>query len=82
MNPLLSGINTEKLEEFVLQCQDEEDGGMSDRPGNTTDIFHTFFGLTALSLINHKKYNLAEIDPVFAMPLEISKSLRDKITKK
>ena len=76
---MLSGINTQKLEEFVLECQDFEDGGMSDRPGNTTDIFHTFFGLTALSLIDHKKYDLEEIDPVFALPKKFTKELRTRI---
>lgn len=80
-NNLLTGINTQKLEEFILSCQDEEDGGMSDRPGNTTDIFHTFFGLAALSLIDHEKYNLEEIDALFAIPKKLTKNLRLRINK-
>jgi geranylgeranyl transferase type-2 subunit beta len=40
-----------------LNCQDS-DGGISDRPGNTPDVFHTFFGLAALSLLNPEKYQL------------------------
>jgi prenyltransferase beta subunit len=78
-NKLLTGINTQKLEEFIISCQDEEDGGMSDRPGNTTDIFHTFFGLAALSLIDHEKYNLEQIDALFAIPKKLTKDFRKKI---
>ena len=54
---------------------------MSDRPGNMTDIFHTFFGLTALSLIDHKKYDLEEIDPVFAIPKNLTENLNQRISK-
>jgi len=37
-----------------LNCQDDgliggEGGGISDKPGNQVDVFHTFFGLAALS---------------------------------
>lgn len=38
-------IDQKMLQEFILSSQDEEKGGFSDRPGNVTDIFHTFFGL-------------------------------------
>lgn len=79
---LLSGIDTHKLEEFILNCQDPEDGGMSDRPGNMTDIFHTFFGLTALSLIDHGKYHLEPIDPIFAIPKKFTETLNKRISKK
>ena len=48
-------INLEALRKYILHCQDlEEDGtggGIADRPGNETDVFHTFFGLAALSLM-------------------------------
>lgn len=54
---------------------------MSDRPGNKTDIFHTFFGLTALSLIDHEKYSLDEIDPLFAIPKRFTKVLNQRISK-
>lgn len=64
-------IDEKALEDFILNCQDPEDGGISDRPGNTVDVFHSFFGLAALSLLNGKKYNLREIDPIFALPYEI-----------
>ena len=51
-------IDEKALETFILNCQDPEDGGISDRPGNTVDVFHSFFGLAALSLLDGKKYNL------------------------
>jgi geranylgeranyl transferase type-2 subunit beta len=30
----LNWINQEKLKEYILSCQDDEIGGISDRPGN------------------------------------------------
>ena len=53
-------IDFEALKTYVLKCQDLETGGISDRPGNEVDVFHTFFGLTALSLMNY--YSLEKID--------------------
>jgi geranylgeranyl transferase type-2 subunit beta len=44
---------------------------MADRPGNESDVFHTFFGLTALSLMNY--FNLNKIDHVYAIPVETIK---------
>ena len=35
----LDWINTEKLKEYILSCQDDETGGFSDRPGNMVTIF-------------------------------------------
>jgi geranylgeranyl transferase type-2 subunit beta len=54
------------LKDYVLKCQDVETGGISDRPGNEVDVFHTFFGLTALSLMGY--YNLEKIDHLYAIP--------------
>lgn len=44
-------IDHERLLDFILACQDEEQGGFSDRPGNWTDPYHTMFGLASISLI-------------------------------
>ncbi|KAH9290381.1 hypothetical protein KI387_034498, partial [Taxus chinensis] len=38
-------INKEKLKNFILDCQDREHGGISDRPDDAVDVFHTFFGV-------------------------------------
>ena len=34
-----------------MKCQDDDDGGIADRPGDMVDVFHTFFGIAGLSLI-------------------------------
>jgi len=61
-------IDQPALEGYILNCQDPEDGGIGDRPGNTVDVFHTFFGIAALSLLNPSKYLLSPIDPTYAIP--------------
>ncbi|KAI8030119.1 Geranylgeranyl transferase type-2 subunit beta 1 [Camellia lanceoleosa] len=35
-------IHNEKLVKFILDCQDKEKGGISDRPNDAIDVFHTF----------------------------------------
>lgn len=62
-------IDNEKLKEFILNCQDTETGGFSDRPGNMPDIFHTLFGTGALSLLGYP--DLKKINPTLCMPDEI-----------
>jgi len=46
-------IDQKRLTSFILACQDEEQGGFSDRPGNWVDPYHTMFGVASLSLICH-----------------------------
>ena len=41
----LHWIDRDKLVQFILSCQDTETGGISDRPGNYVDVFHTVFGI-------------------------------------
>ena len=62
-------VDADKLEEFVLSAQDAEDGGISDRPGNFTDPFHTFLGMAGLSLFG--KLDVPTMDPVYALPVEV-----------
>lgn len=40
-----SWIDREALGNYILECQDPVGGGVSDRPGNMTDVFHTYFGI-------------------------------------
>lgn len=61
-------IDQSALEDYILNCQDPEEGGIGDRPGNHVDVFHTFFGIAALSLLNSNKYSLSPIDPTYAIP--------------
>jgi geranylgeranyl transferase type-2 subunit beta len=65
-----------KLQSFILACQDAEDGGISDRPANVADVFHTFFGISGLSLLRYfdgksdfSRYR--RIDPVYALPADL-----------
>ena len=73
----LHWINRDKLVQFILDCQDPEDGGIADRPGNVADVFHTFFGICGLSMLgyfedhenDHPEYKeFQKIHPVFAIP--------------
>ncbi|CRH01109.1 geranylgeranyltransferase, putative [Plasmodium relictum] len=71
-------INKNALKNYILLCQDLDNGGISDNPDCLPDICHTFFGLAALSLIDNlnqleKKLSLKEMHPVYAIPLNIVK---------
>ena len=66
-------FDSNALKKYILECQDSQ-GGISDKPGNNVDIFHTFFGLASLSLID-EELGLEEVDPVFALPKKILKDI-------
>lgn len=70
----LHWVSFEHLERFILECQDPENGGFSDRPGNQTDVFHTCFGITGLSLIDSTRFGLQTIDPVYCMPTALTQT--------
>jgi len=44
-------IDKESITRFILGSQDADDGGIADRPEDVADPFHTFFGLSGLSLL-------------------------------
>lgn len=73
----LHWIKADQLEQFILSCQDNETGGFSDRTGNLPDIFHTLFGLAALSLLKADK-RLKPINPTLCMPQHIIDRLEIK----
>jgi geranylgeranyl transferase type-2 subunit beta len=58
----LHWIDGAKLSNFILRCQDSDHGGMSDRPGDMVDVFHTVFGVAGLSLLGYP--GLVSVDPV------------------
>jgi hypothetical protein len=37
-------IDTSRLGQFIMNCQDNEDGGIADSPRDMPDVYHTFFG--------------------------------------
>lgn len=59
-------IDRDALVGYILRCQDTELGGISDRPGNMVDVWHTVFGLTGLSMLGYPGLEL--VDPVYCMP--------------
>ncbi|XP_057749487.1 geranylgeranyl transferase type-2 subunit beta 1-like [Arachis stenosperma] len=62
-------ISSEKLIKFILDCQDKEKGGISDRPDDAVDVFHTYFGVAGLSLLEYP--GLKPIDPAYALPVDV-----------
>lgn len=68
-------IDLDKLTDFILECQDYENGGFSDRKDNQTDIYHTCFSLAGLSMIKDSRFNLEPIDPIYCMPYKVTKTL-------
>eukprot|EP00826_Nyctotherus_ovalis_P063836 TRINITY_DN9360_c0_g7_i1.p1 TRINITY_DN9360_c0_g7~~TRINITY_DN9360_c0_g7_i1.p1 ORF type:complete len:325 (-),score=90.37 TRINITY_DN9360_c0_g7_i1:118-1092(-) len=66
-------FNKKSLIDFIMKCQNEEEGGISDRQGNQVDVFHTFFGTAAMSLMGHP--GLLEVNPVFVITVPLIKKL-------
>ncbi|KAK9896931.1 terpenoid cyclases/Protein prenyltransferase [Cystobasidium minutum MCA 4210] len=66
-------ISQEKLQKFILSCQDTEKGGVADRPEDVADIWHTVFGLAGLSLMGYE--GLQPVDPVYCLPASVTKNL-------
>ncbi|XP_078434976.1 geranylgeranyl transferase type-2 subunit beta 1-like isoform X2 [Wolffia australiana] len=61
-------IDKNKLANFILDCQDKDNGGISDRPDDAVDVFHTYFGIAGLSLLEYP--GVKPIDPAYALPVE------------
>ncbi|UNI14551.1 Protein geranylgeranyltransferase type II [Purpureocillium takamizusanense] len=66
-------IDREALISFILRSQDSENGGISDRPGDMVDVWHTCFGLAGLSLLGYP--GMEAVDPVYCMPKNIVERL-------
>ena len=59
-----------------MRLQDEHDGGISDRPEDAVDVFHTFFGIAGLSLLGYQ--GLQQVDPAFALPADVVQRIRKR----
>ena len=46
-----------------------ENGGISDRPDDAVDIYHTYFGVAGLSLLEFP--GVKPIDPAYALPVHV-----------
>ncbi|CAG7879204.1 unnamed protein product [Brassica rapa] len=62
-------INKAKLVKFILDCQDLENGGISDRPDDDVNIYHTYFGVAGLSLLEYR--GVKAIDPAYALLVDV-----------
>lgn len=60
-------IDKEALAKFILRSQEKDRGGIADRPDCVADVFHTFFGLAGLSLIDREKFGLGETSLEYAI---------------
>ena len=74
----LHWIDRNKLATFIKASQDHETGGISDRPGDLPDPFHTLFGVAGLSLFNCDN-RLKKVNPVFCMPESVISKLGIKV---
>jgi len=72
----LHWVHRDSLVQFILDCQDPIDGGISDRPDDEVDIFHTFFGVAGLSLLGYG--GLEPVDATYAMPVNTLSKLRER----
>ncbi|AET38504.1 Rab geranylgeranyltransferase BET2 Ecym_2807 [Eremothecium cymbalariae DBVPG len=70
----LDWVDHGELRKFILKSQDPKEGGISDRPDNEVDVFHTLFGLAGLSLMGFD--GLIPLDPVYCMPLSVTTKFR------
>jgi geranylgeranyl transferase type-2 subunit beta len=66
-------IDQGALQRFVLNSQDEHRGGISDRPDDEVDVFHTFFGVASLALMGYE--GLCAMSPAYALPYTILQRL-------
>lgn len=57
------------LVQSLMQGKDTENGGISDRPDDAVDVFHTYFGVAGLSLLEYP--GLKAIDPAYALPVDV-----------
>ncbi|XRB03716.1 geranylgeranyl transferase type-2 subunit beta [Pycnococcus provasolii] len=64
-------VDGSKLRAFVLGCQNDERGGISDRPDDEADVYHTFFGIAGLSLLGLDTDVVDAVDARFALPEKV-----------
>ncbi|KAL5977359.1 Geranylgeranyl transferase type-2 subunit beta 1 [Asimina triloba] len=78
-------IDKEILARLILDCQrwqflviafidatfpeDKENCGISDRSDDVVDVFHTYFGVAGLCLLEYP--GLKAIDPAYALPVDV-----------
>jgi geranylgeranyl transferase type-2 subunit beta len=66
-------IDRDRLIAFILSCQDSDQGGLADRPGDMVDVWHTCFAIAGLSLLEYP--GVEPVDPVYCMPKAVIERL-------
>lgn len=59
----------------MFSSQDAESGGISDRPLDVPDPFHTLFGVAALSMLDPPTPGILPVDPTYCMPRRVIQRL-------
>ncbi|KAM1758645.1 hypothetical protein ACFX11_007754 [Malus domestica] len=62
-------IDKEKLVKFILDCQDIENGRISDRPDDADEVYYTYFGVARLFLLECP--GVKALDPAYALPVDV-----------
>ncbi|KAK1442461.1 geranylgeranyl transferase type beta subunit like protein [Babesia gibsoni] len=70
-------FDADRLVGFISKSQNKDDGGIAYFPGFMGDVFHTYFALAALSLIDNRRFGLEEIHPKYATTSRGIKSLKN-----
>lgn len=59
--------------DFILKCQDPR-GGLSDRPMDERDLYHTYFGIAGADMLGYleeMKIPSQQIHPAYALPIPV-----------
>ena len=56
--------------------QDEDSGGISDRPEDVADVYHTFFGVAGLALLGYE--GLQAVEPMYALPVSVVEAVKGR----
>jgi geranylgeranyl transferase type-1 subunit beta len=71
----LDVFNTSKAQQYLLQMTQHRIGGFSKYPDDPPDIFHSYMGLAALSMLGHQE--LKPIHPAACMSMDAVQYLED-----
>lgn len=73
-------VDIEKATEYLLnRTQNSLFGGFGRDPEATPDPLHSYLALASLSIWNHKKYDLQEVDPVLVITKELYRFFKEEI---
>lgn len=70
-------IDRDGLIRFILNCQDPR-GGLSDRPMDERDLYHTYFGIAGLNMLGYLEkegFPITRIHPAYALPTPVVERL-------